>query len=244
MFDYIFLGVIQGVFEWIPISSEGVIALISQYLIKDVNALDMAIFLHLGTLFSVLIYFWKDWVNVLMFKRKRLFCFLFISTIFSLIVGFVFYNLIKGIIIGNFLLFITGTGLLLTSYFHKSKKNFNLSFNNLAIVTGVLQGLSVIPGLSRSGSTIFGLSLGKLKPREILKISYMMSVPVVLASSFYLILKEPILVVGWPSLVSSFIVGLISLHFLIRVIEKVNFYKFTLIFGILCYISVLVSLIV
>ena len=83
-------------------------------------------------------------------------------------------------------------------------------------MAGFLQGLAVIPGLSRSGSTIFGLSLGKFDSAQILKISYMMSGPIVLASSAYLFLKNPVLVFeAWPSLISSFLVGLISLHFLI-----------------------------
>ncbi|MEM2632680.1 MAG: undecaprenyl-diphosphate phosphatase, partial [Nitrososphaerota archaeon] len=212
MLIYIFLGILQGILEWIPISSEGIIALISNFLIENVNPIDIALFSHIGTLLVILIYFRKDWKEVLMFKNIELLKFLIISNIISLIVAFPIYNVIKDVFIGNSLLIITGFGLIFTSYFHKSKRKIELSLNEISIISGFLQGLSVIPGFSRSGSTIFGLSLGKLSPSEILKISYMMSAPAILASTIYLFLKNPILIESWPVIISSFFIGMISLH--------------------------------
>jgi undecaprenyl-diphosphatase len=238
---YIFLGILQGIFEWIPISSEGIIALISNFLIKNFNPIDIALFSHIGTFFVILIYFRKDWKEVLMFKNIELLKFLIISNIISLIIAFPIYNIIKDIFIGNGLLIITGFGLIFTSYFHKSRKKIELSLNKLSIISGFLQGLSIIPGFSRSGSTIFGLSLGKLSPSEILKLSYMMAAPSILASIIYLFLKNPILIEIWPTLISSFFIGMISLHFLIRISEKMNFYKFTLIFALLCFIGAIIN---
>ena len=238
MLSYSILGIIQGIFEWIPISSEGMVALASQFLIAKVNPVDVALFLHLGTLFAVLVYFRKDWMEVLSLKNKNLLQFLTIATLVSLIVGFFLYNLIKNMVIGSSLLVIMGIGLLFTAYFHKQRKTINLGFNNLAVVSGFLQGLSVIPGLSRSASTIFSLSLGKKSPREILKISYMMSAPVVLASSIYLYLNNPFIVFDlWPALVFSFLVGFFSLSFLLKISQKINFFTFALIFALICFIG-------
>ena len=110
-------------------------------------------------------------------------------------------------------------------------------------ITGLLQGLAVIPGLSRSGSTIFGLSFGKLSPTEILKTSYMMSAPVVAVSTLYILIENPLLKAGWPALISSFVVGIISLHFLMRVASRIDFSKFAIIFGVLCIIGGIVTLI-
>ncbi|MEM3062375.1 MAG: undecaprenyl-diphosphate phosphatase [Nitrososphaerota archaeon] len=243
MLIYIFLGILQGILEWIPISSEGIIALISNFLIENANPIDIALFSHIGTLLVILIYFRKDWKEVLIFKNIELLKFLIISNIISLIVAFPIYNVIKDIVIGNSLLIITGFGLIFTSYFHKSKRKIELSLNEISIISGFLQGLSVIPGFSRSGSTIFGLSLGKLSPSEILKISYMMSAPAILASTIYLFLKNPILIESWPVIISSFFIGMISLHFLIRISKKMNFYKFTLIFALLCFIGAIINFI-
>ena len=238
MFDYILIGIVQGIFEWLPISSEGVISILSSFL-GDYNPIDIAVFVHLGTMFSALVYFRKDIFKILT-KDKKTFNFLVIATCISLIIGFLFYNLIQSILIGKILLLLTALGLFITSYFHLTKKSINISFRKLGIITGVLQGLSIIPGVSRSGSTIFSLSLGDLKPNEILKLSYIMSIPVVIVSSVYILIKDNIIINAWPSIIVSFIVGLIFLNILLKVCQKINFSLFTFIFGILCILGYLI----
>lgn len=245
MGDYIFLGILQGVFEWVPLSSEGIIALTSKFLITPANPIDVALFLHLGTLLAVLFYFRKDWKDLLRFKNSELPRFFLVSTIISLIVGFSLYQGVKNVVIGGGLLMLMGFGLLLTAYFHKKKRECGIELDKLAIITGFLQGMAVIPGLSRSGSTIFGLSLSNFEPEKILKISYMMSVPVVLSSSIYLFIQNPLLVYdSWPALISSFITGLLSLHFLINACQKIDFFKFALGFSLLCFLGAIISFMV
>ena len=213
-------------------------AFFSQALLRQANPLDIALFLHLGTLFAVLFYFQKDWKKVLMLKRPKLLRFLIISTFVSLAIGFPLYKAVRSIVMGNSLLLVMGFGFAFTAYFHKKKRILSISLNKLAVLAGVLQGLAVIPGLSRSGATIFGLSFGRLSPPQVLKISYMMSVPVVLVSSAFLAIDNPSLVLeGWPSLALSFLVGLLSLHFLIKLSEKIDFFKFALIFSLLCFLG-------
>jgi len=238
MLDYVILGIIQGIFEWIPISSQGIVAIASQFLIKEVHPLEMALFLHLGTLLAVLIYFRKEWIEVFRFKNISLLRFLVVSAAISGIVGFALYVLIKNIALGNGLLVITGFGLLLTAYFHKAKRMPGINLNKLAVITGILQGLAVIPGLSRSGATIFGLSLGKLNPEEILKISYMMSAPAVLGLTGFLFFKNPVLISeSWPALIFSFLAGFLTLDFLLKVANKIDFFKFALIFALFCFLG-------
>jgi len=240
MWQYILLGVIQGIFEWIPISSEGIVAALSQFFIKDINPIDIALFLHLGTVLAVAVYFRKDWKQVFSLKDPELLRFLIIATIVSLAIGYPLYIIIQNAVTGAILLLITGFGLLVTAYFHKIKKlDFGLDKGSgkLAIIAGFLQGLAVIPGLSRSGVTIFGLSLGKLSPSQILKTSYMMSAPVILSSTVYILLKNPALIEGWPSLIVSFGVGILSLSFLMKVAERINFFIFALVFAVICFIG-------
>ncbi len=238
MLSYFFLGIIQGIFEWIPISSQGVVAIASQFLIKGVNPLEIALFSHLGTFFAVLIYFRKDWLSVLTFKDAPLFRFLIVSATISGIIGFFLYGLIKDMAFGSGLLLITGFGLLITAYCHKTKKISEISFNKLAIISGALQGLAVIPGLSRSGATIFGLSLGKLSPAEILKISYMMSAPAVFGLAIFLFFQSPVLILeSWPILIFSFLAGFLSLNFLLKISAKINFFKFALVFSLFCFLG-------
>jgi len=126
----------------------------------------------------------------------------------------------------------------------KKRSCCGLKFRNLAIITGILQGLAIIPGLSRSGATIFGLSLGKTSPSEILKISYMMSAPVVLALSAFLFWNNPDFITeGWPALLFSFFVGLFSLKIIFRIANRVNFFKFAIIFALFCFLGGVIELI-
>jgi len=242
MQEYIILGILQGIFEWLPISSEGITALFSHFFIKEFNPVDLALFLHLGTLLAAIFYFRKDWWEIIGLRKKQLLKFLIIATTVSLIIGYPLYKFVKNAVLGNSILLIMGFGFLLTAYFHK--KNINLKIKNkyLALITGILQGLAVIPGVSRSGATIFGLSLRKMEPEKILKISYLMSVPIILASSVYLFLNNPIMVFSaWPALVVSFLIGVLSLHFLIQWARKINFFKFALIFSIICFIGAIIG---
>lgn len=242
MINHLILGLIQGIFEWIPISSEGILSLTSKYLLKVPNPIDLAIFLHLGTTFSAIFYFRKKWKDVILYRDKNLTKFLIISTIFSLFVGFFLYGLVKRMIIGTSLLFITGIGLLFTSFFQRKRKFINLNITKSAIFCGILQALSVIPGLSRSGITVFGLSLSERNPEKILTYSYMMSVPTLLAGNFYLILKNPILVSkeNLFSFFVSFFTGLLFLKYLISLSRRFNFSRLTLIFGILCILGAVI----
>lgn len=240
MWEYILLGFLQGVFEWIPVSSEGVVALASNFLVKDLNSLDLALFLHLGTVLAVIFYFWKDWIDLISLKNKELLRFFVIVTVISGGLGFFFYKFAENVSMGWGLLVLMGFGLILTSWFQKKNIRLKLNKDASSAIVGLLQALSVIPGVSRSGSTVFALSLNEDNPSEILKKSYLISVPVVLGSSFYLYLKNPgMAVVSWPALIASFFFGLLSLKILLDLSKKVNFSVFTFIFGILCLIGAL-----
>lgn len=245
MWEYIFLGFLQGIFEWIPVSSEGVVALFSNFLIKDFNSVDLALFLHLGTLLATLVYFWKDWIDLISFKDKEFLRFFIIVTIISGGLGFFVYKLAENVVMGSGLLALMGLGLLLTSWFQKKNIKLNINKDLSSVIVGLLQALSAIPGVSRSGSTVFALSLTEDNPSEILRKSYLISVPVVLGSSLYLYIKNPAMaVISWPALIASFVFGLLSLKLLLDFSKKVNFSKFTLIFGILCLIGALWQLLV
>jgi len=242
MWDYILLGFLQGIFEWIPVSSEGIVALASNYLIKDFNSVDLALFLHLGTVLAVLVYFWKDWINLAMFKDKEFLRFFIIVTFISGTLGFFVYKGARDVAMGSGLLVLMGLGLLLTSWFQKNNIKLKINKDLSSIIVGLLQAISAIPGVSRSGSTVFGLSLTESDPAEILKKSYIISVPVVIGSSLYLYIKDPTIALSsWPAIVFSFIFGLLSLKLLLDFSKKVNFSKFTMFFGILCLLGALIE---
>lgn len=238
MWEYVLLGALQGIFEWIPISSQGLITIFSSFIMTDINSIDFSLFLHLGTMFAVLIFFRKDWINLILLRDKELLRFFIIASVVSLSLGFVVYKTIGDIAIGSGLLFLIGFGLLLTSWFQKKDIRLNMNKDFNSVIVGLLQGISVIPGVSRSGSTIFGLSLKENDPSEILKKSYIISLPAVAASTGYIFISNPsISSFPWIALLSSFVFGIISLKVLLDFSKKVNFSKITMTFGILCLIG-------
>jgi undecaprenyl-diphosphatase len=103
MWEYVLLGALQGIFEWIPISSQGLITIFSSFIVTDINSIDFSLFLHLGTMFAVLIFFRKDWINLILLRDKELLRFFIIASIVSLSLGFVVYKTIGDIAIGSVL---------------------------------------------------------------------------------------------------------------------------------------------
>ncbi len=241
---YIFLGFLQGVFEWLPISSTSIVALVANTQELDFNPIDIAFFLHSGTLLATFVYFWRDIKNLILFKDKKLVKFFIIVSFISGTFGYLVYKSTSELAIGSTLLIIIGLGLLLTSFFQSRKIRFNMGENLSAVVVGILQALTAIPGVSRSGATIFGLSLTETDPEKILRYSYLISIPVVLGADIYL--KRENLIALTPEIMiavlSSFIFGLLTLKVLLTFSHKVNFSKFTLFFGVFCIISAIISM--
>jgi len=238
MWQYFLIGLIQGIVEWLPVSSEGVVALTSHFLNLTVNPLNLALFLHLGTGLAALIYFRHEWGRIFKLENPRLLKFLLIATVVSVVISFPLYNYLTALTIGPILLLITGFGLLFTAFFQDSQPDRKTKFKHLAWLGGILQGLAVIPGFSRSGGTIFALSLGKLETKQILKISYMMAVPVSLGAGFYLMLTDSVSLLNGAGLIAlavSFIIGLLSLKFLVYISEQINFFWLAFIFSLLCF---------
>jgi len=238
MWQYLIIGIIQGIAEWIPISSEGVVAITSHLLHLKPSPLQLALFLHLGTGLAALIYFRREWLKILKLQNPRLLRFFIITTVVSLVVAFPLYQYLSLAAIGPILLLITGVGLLFTAFFQRYQPNKNVNFRDLSWLGGLAQGLAVIPGFSRSGGTIFTLSWGRLNPTEVLKISYMMAMPVSLGAGFYLLFFESTSLMnisGLIALAASFIIGLVTLKMLISISRRINFFWFALTFALLCF---------
>jgi undecaprenyl-diphosphatase len=263
MFEQIILGIIQGVFEWLPVSSEGVITLIKTNFFQEEGIsqiIRFSLFLHLGTFLSALIYFRQDVGRLLKalvaYKKtneedKNILVFLLIATIISGTFGFLllqtlihfeesiqFSARIINLLIG-FLLLITA-GLQLRKKQEGIKKISNLKIKD-GILLGLMQGLAVLPGLSRSGLTVSTLLLRKFKDTVSLKLSFLMSLPIVLAGNIVLNLEYFTLSsVNLIGLLFSFLFGIATIHLLLKFAQKVNFGWFILFFGILMIFSVII----
>jgi len=244
------LGLLQGLGEFLPISSSGHLLLGRMVLgltIDESPAYKMLdILLHVGTLIPVLIVFWKDWWAILKnpFKSKTLLL-LFIASMPTLVVKVIFDDFIDGCDTGWFLgvSFLMTAVFLMVAEYVSSKKNRKTDKPGFfhAIVMGCMQGIALLPGVSRSGSTLAGGLLSGLDRKSAAKFSFMMSAPAI-AGALLLEGKDAIengwikdLAVG-PTIagvVVAGVVGYLAIRFMLKLITKVSLNWFALYVAIL-----------
>lgn len=202
----IILGLAQGLAEFLPISSSGHLALIQYFFgISAENVLPFAVLLHLGTLVSVFIVYWKDIVELVkelgavikdIFTGKglrinanptrRLGFMIIVATIPTAVIGLLFNDMFNAmylslIAIGTGLL-ITGTILVIAERMGKSNKGVKEMKFRHAVFVGVMQGIAICPGISRSGSTLFGGLITGLNREFAVKFAFLISIPSILGS--------------------------------------------------------------
>lgn len=264
MFEHIVLGAVQGIAEWLPVSSEGMIVLTSsvffgggslEHLVKQ------ALFLHLGTFFAALVYFRSD-VTMLIKEtlrypsasedHKKTINFLVISTIISGAVGFTLLQMAVELeslfgFSSRFLIVVVGVLLLITGFLQlagqsKGAEKQVMDLNPAdSILLGFVQGFAALPGLSRSGLTVSAFLLRKYDKTQALRLSFLMSLPIVLAGNILLNLGDATLLSleSLAGLLSSFVFGYVTIDLMMRIARRVNFGWFVITFGILTLLAVL-----
>lgn len=186
----IILGIIQGLTEFLPVSSSGHLALLQNYF-GEID-LSFDVMLHLATLLAVVCYFFKDIILLIkgFFSFKwanedfRICIYLIIASIPAGLFGFLFNDFISSTFSN---LFVIGVGFfisamfLLTASFANPKKE--LSLGNTFII-GLSQALAIFPGISRSGSTVSTAVLLGIKREKAIRFSFLLSIPAILGASF------------------------------------------------------------
>lgn len=256
--EAVLLGVIQGVAEWLPISSEGMLTLAMIHIFDKPfsEAIVYALWLHVGTMFAAITYYQKDVGIVLReittFEHLRkgsyslLTKFLFFATLVSLVIGgslyFIGVDYLDGASIGATILI--GFALIITGLLQLTKKK-NTIHKDIrmkdSVVVGVLQGLAVLPGISRSGTTTATLLLQRYGTDQALRLSFLMSIPLVFASSIALLVFEEVVFSGYAlvAVMVSFLVGLLTIDLFVKLARRINFAYFCLVFGVIVIVAVL-----
>ncbi len=154
----IFLGIIQGITEFLPISSSGHLVIFQQLLGLGQEELTLDIFLHFGTVIPILIIFRKDVLVIFTFKNKRLSLLIILGMIPTGLMGILledfFTGLFSSVRVVGFMLLLTGLILYFTEKITKAEYDLKSMKWYHGIVIGIAQGMAIIPGISRSGSTI------------------------------------------------------------------------------------------
>jgi undecaprenyl-diphosphatase len=239
--EALILGISQGIIEWLPLSSGGVNTLIATHFfgLEIKEALSFSLWLHLGTLLAAVFYFREELLNI--HKDKALLKFLIITTVVTgLIGGPIILFLLDGfelplglvtIVIGG-LLVVTGLMQRLAGDGYSDKK---ITFKD-SMLLGLVQGLAVLPGLSRSGITIATLFLRKYSARDALRYSFLASIPIIFVGEIILVSIKGNTFFNLESLVavvSAFLFGLLAIDVLLKLARKVNFSYFAIVLGII-----------
>jgi undecaprenyl-diphosphatase len=245
--DIVILGILQGITEFLPVSSSGHLVL-AQYLLgieSPGNTLE--VLFHIGTLFSVFYVFNKDIKSIVISLNEKptqkLVIYIIIATIPAVIIGLIFkshiINLFSSIVpVGYALL---STGVILTLSINFKNKNKSLSYL-YSLLIGLAQAVAIIPGISRSGTTISISMLLGIPPKEAARFSFLLSIPVIIGAGLlgflelesYGLLTPKFIITG---ILTSFIVGTLSLKILLKILEVGRFHFF----GIYCIIAGIVA---
>jgi len=258
MLEQIVLGAIQGITEWIPVSSKTCVILAKIYFFNSRATLNeliqYALFLHLGTFFAALVYFREDILNIckaLITPKKaneegrKILIFLIITTVLTAL-GLLLTDKASGLAHGHgarhakaALMSLIAALLIVTGFLQiRSKTAGKRTPKDLTLLDGILlgltQALATLPGLSRAGTTMAALSFRDFDKEHTLRLSFLMSLPVILIGN---IVKNhhAILSFGvqWVGAITAFIVGILSIGALMRFARKVNFGAFLIFIGVI-----------
>lgn len=240
----IFLGIIQGVAEFLPISSSGHL-IIAPWLFNFTDpGLSFDVALHLGTLIAIILYFWKDWLTILglAFRRirrhttnddslyqKNILWLIIVATIPGATIGYLFEKqaetVFRNPLLIALMLILAGAFLFWADKRNKSLKDLGNMTKKDALFIGVSQAAAVIPGISRSGATITsGLFLG-LDRVSAARFSFLMSAPIIFGAVLFKFgdfLKDAG-TIELAGVLAAAVSGYISIAWLLRFIEKVSY---------------------
>lgn len=235
IFESIILGIIQGLTEFLPVSSSGHLELASYLFgIEESNNMQFTVAVHTATVLSTIVVFWKEIINIFQgvfkfrFNEQTLFAInILVSMIPVAFVGLFFRDAVESLFTSNLLL--VGSMLLVTAslltFTHYSKARIKPITPQRAFIIGLAQACAVLPGLSRSGSTIStGLLLG-VNRDEVAKFSFLMILVPILGVSFLdaidtdstSFIETSNVIAGS---IAAFISGFVACKFMIRIVKQ------------------------
>jgi undecaprenyl-diphosphatase len=249
LIEAIFTGLLQGLLEWLPLSSQGniVLFLFTFFGYSRTETLNTAIFLHLGTGLAALVYFRKEIIKILLAETREyddIRSKIILMTFLTGLIGFPIYMWLNiSIIFGEFLLAITGLALILSGLLQRYSANRRPIRSELtwplSLVLGLAQGLSVIPGVSRSGLTTSILLLSDFTGEEAFRVSFLMSIPTSFSAAIGLMVIKGYnlnFFSAFSALVAA-LFGYLAIDSLLRLAREVSFWKICIGIGTLSILA-------
>lgn len=244
IFEGIFLGVLQGLTEWLPISSSGqsMLVLINLFHVAPGEAFSISAMLHLGSLFAVIFYF-RHKLKKIFYEDRQLLKFLIYASLVSGVVGLPVYVGLKDVFSaasGESVTMFIGVMLILTGFILKgTEKRTRKDFDTTdAFFTGGAQGLAVLPGISRSGTTIATLLLRGIEQELALTLSFLLVIPTILGLVTLELIQSGSVAMTMPvffGVGASFFVSLGVMHYFLTLSRRIDFSLFTIIIGVVAF---------
>ena len=235
----VIMGIIQGLGEFLPISSSGHLILAPWLFNWEVHGLTFDIALHLGTLLAVIFYFWKDWIRLFQAaltgrdqENRKIFWFLVVASIPAVVVGLLFNDMIENVlrspIIVGIMLIVFAVFLYLADRSQQIRRLDTMTLQD-SLFIGIAQAIALIPGVSRSGITMTAARAFSFTREEAARFSFLLSTPVILGAA---IMGMRNLTPGEVNLsfvtgiLVSCIVGLFSISVLLKILKRYSFKVF------------------
>lgn len=228
------LAVVQGVTEFLPISSSGHLVVLSAFIAggdpSQLDVADLNVVLHVGTLLSILV-FYAERIWRLLGQDRRVLRPLIVGTVPAVVLGltikFTCEEVIENALLAGFMLPLTGLMLLWSARRLDGKRTYQELGDRDALLIGLSQAAAILPGLSRSGTTICaGLRLG-LAPQAAATFSFLLAIPAIGGAGLLTcvsLARKASMTTPWPQLVLggavAFVVGLFALYWLVRWLEQ------------------------
>lgn len=239
----ILLGIVQGLCEFLPISSSGHLVLLQKMFGIEEGALFFTIMLHVGTLFAVFSVYYKDIWELLKAPFQKRVYMLVLALVPTVIMALLFNDIVGASFDGRFLGFgfiITAILLIVCDKIREGKKTQETMRINNALAIGFMQGVALFPGISRSGSTITGGLISGMERKSVADFTFILSIPAILGS---IVLEVPSLIkMGMGDInplhvivgmVAAAVSGYLAIRLMLRVIKKKRFIGFASYAGVL-----------
>ena len=245
LIDVIILAVLQGITEWFPVSSSGHLVVLQRLLHLEASwFFDLS--LHMGTLCVVVVFFWRDVVNIIRalvrldFKSEdgKLALLLIVGTVPGAITGLLITHFFEAYFLN---LVLVGEALLITGLFlfisRRKTNRKELGYVDSSLI-GLAQGFAIIPGISRSGITLSTGTLRKVKREVLFKFSFLLSIPGILGAIVLEVTKSPVAVgnVETPTIILGIIISMVVGYLSLRLLKKIFMMERLHLFAYYCWI--------
>lgn len=267
IFQAVVLGIIQGITAYIPVSSKTQVILFGTLLfgLSFKELLSFAIAVHIGDIIASIYLFRKELISMIgivpkidevqkmeqLDEHKKIFYFMGISLFFTALVGVPLYLGVRGFfsdIASNILLAFIGLMLILMTIIqYVSKKEGGDAKLNLkrTIISGMAQGLAVLPGISRSGITTSSLLLQNIDKERAVRLSFIMSIPMISAAVILFNFTDGFGELNIATIIAGILASTVSsyltMNFMLELVKRIKFYYFTLIIGLIALIPYILS---